>query len=74
LNEIPFSFDAPETKVVHGPAEAPEYGPPPQSADGEEYICGNTGPGFPGNNPGRDPDRSRQDEMIPAQGCARYMS
>lgn len=70
---VSFSFDAPATKVVHNPQEAPKYGPPEQTADGEEYICGNTGPGFPGNNPGRDQDRSRIDEYQSATPCARYI-
>jgi hypothetical protein len=74
VNEVPFSFTAPSTKVVHNPQEAPEYGPPSQTADGEEYICGDTGPGFPGNNPGRDQDRSRVDECIAASPFARYVS
>ena len=74
MNEIPFSFTAPSTKVVHNPQAAPEYGPPTQTADGEEYVCGDTGPGFPGNNPGRDQDRSRMDEYQGAQPFARYIS
>lgn len=44
------------------------------SADSEEYICGDTGRAHPYANPGRDQDRSRSDERIPAQGCARYVS
>lgn len=73
MNTIPFSFDHDSTKVVHNPQEAPNYGPPSQTADGEEYICGDTGPGFPGNNPGRDQDRSRMDEYQGASPLARYV-
>lgn len=72
VSSINFSFDAPLTKVTD--EEVHEVSPPTQTADGEEYICGDTGPGFPGNNPGRDQDRSRADERIAAQGCSRYVS
>ncbi len=74
MNEIPFSFESPTTKVIHNPQEAPELPVPSQTADGEEYICGDTGPGFPGNNAGRDQDRSRQDECQAASPFARYVS
>jgi hypothetical protein len=73
LNSVPFSFEADLTKVIHNPQAAPEIPPPSQTADGEEYICGDSGPGFPGNNPGRDQDRSRMDEMQAAQPFARYI-
>jgi hypothetical protein len=74
LNTVPFSFDGDLTKVIHGPAEAPKVAPPGQTADGEEYLCGNSGPAFPGNNPGRDQDRNRQCECTPATPFARYIS
>jgi hypothetical protein len=74
LNTIPFSFESDLTKVIHNPQDAPEIAVPTQAADTEEYICGDTGPGFPGNNPGRNQDESRQDEYVSAQGCARYVS
>lgn len=72
MNSIPFSFDAPLTQVTDEAVHP--VSPPSQTADGEEYICGNTGPGFPGNNPGRDQDRSRSDECQYAQAFARYIS
>lgn len=72
MNEIGFSFEGPQTKPLD--EAPPKVSPPTQTADGEEYICGSTGPGFPGNNPGRDQDRSRVDECSPAMPFARYVS
>lgn len=69
---VDFSFDGPQTKPLD--EEAPKVSPPSQTADGAEYICGNAGPEHPYANAGRDQDRSRQDEGIPAQGCSRYVS
>lgn len=68
--EIPFSFTNPAaepTDHVH------EYGPPSQTTDGEEYICGNAGPAFEGHTAGRDQDRSRADEYQGATPFARYI-
>lgn len=78
-NSIDFSFDSFPVKPVDVLPESYSHksgpvGPPAQTADGEEYLCGDAGPGFPGNNPGRDQDRSRADERIPAIGCSRYVS
>ena len=72
MNEIPFSFDGVPTKPVD--EAAPVYPAPSQTADGEEYICGDTGNAHPYANPGRDQDRSRADEYNAAQGCSRYVS
>ena len=43
----------------------PQDGQPNQHDDSEEYLCGDTSP-LQGINPGRDQDRSRIDECIPA--------
>lgn len=79
MNSIDYSVDSfPAKPVDQLPASYSHTdkhpGPPAQGADSNEYICGNTGPGFPGNNAGRDQDRSRVDERIAAIGCARYVS
>lgn len=79
-NKINFSFDNFEANPVD---ELPQsyvhnkpgvVGHPPQGADSDEYLCGSTGNAHPYANAGRDQDRSRADEHIPAQGCARYVS
>lgn len=49
-------------------------GPPPQAADDDEYLCGHSGPEHSYANAGRDQDRSRADEYVPAQGSARYVN
>lgn len=72
MDEISFSFDAPLAQVTD--EEVHEVPPPAQTADGEEYLCGNTGNAHPYANPGRDQDRSRQDERIAASPFARYVS
>lgn len=72
MNEIPFSFEGAQVKPLD--EEAPKVSPPNQTADGEEYLCGNAGNAHPYANPGRDQDRSRQDEGVAAQGCSRYVS
>jgi hypothetical protein len=79
MNSIPFSFDVPLAKPTDELPHSYEHttldvSHPPQTADGEEFICGNTGNAHPYANPGRDQDRSRMDERIAAQGCARYVS
>jgi hypothetical protein len=66
------SFDSPLAQPID--EAAPKVEPPAHTADGEEYICGNTGNAHPYANPGRDQDRSRVDETIPAQAFARYVS
>lgn len=80
MDKINFDFDAFLTNPVD--ELPPSYvhdkpgviGHPPQGTDSDEYLCGSAGPGFPGNNPGRDQDNSRMDERIAAQGCSRYVS
>lgn len=67
-----FSVDSPLAKPID--SKAPHVEPPTQTADGEEYICGNSGPAFEGHTAGRDQDRSRADERVAAQGCSRYVS
>jgi len=79
MNEINFSFgdrQAKPTDELHDSYshDGIQDAHPPQDVDGEEYICGSTGNAHPYANSGRDQDRSRQDEYIPAQGCARYVS
>lgn len=54
--------------------ETPKVPVPAQTADGEEYLCGNPGNVYPYANAGRDQDRSRADERVAAQGCSRYVS
>jgi hypothetical protein len=78
-NSIDFSFDDPLAKPTD---ELPssythtrmDVEHPAQTADGEEYLCGNSGNAHPYANAGRDQDRSRADERVPAQGCARYVT
>lgn len=72
MNSVDFSFDAPLTKPVD--EAAPKISPPSQGTDSDEYLCGNTGNAHPYANAGRDQDRSRQDECVPAQGPSRYVS
>lgn len=72
MNSINFDFEAPIAIPVD--EEAPKVSPPSQSEDTSEYICGQVGNAHPYANPGRDQDRSRADECIPAQGCSRYVS
>lgn len=79
MNEIDFNFEATLAKPTDELPTSYEHkssdvSHPPQDADSDEYLCGSAGPGFPGNTPGRDQDRSRLDEYTPAQGCARYVS
>lgn len=69
---VDFSFDAPATKVTDSTVN--QIPVPSQTADGESYICGNSGAEHSYANAGRDQDRSRQDERIQAQGSARYVS
>lgn len=64
LDEYPESYSHDGTNVSH----------PEQSPEGEEYLCGNSGREHSYANPGRDQDRSRADERVAAQGCARYVS
>jgi hypothetical protein len=64
VDELPTSYEHKSSDVSH----------PPQTADGDEYLCGNSGPEHSYANAGRDQDRSRADERIAAQGCARYVS
>jgi hypothetical protein len=78
LNSVPFSFDDPLTKPTDTLPHSYEHqgmdvSHPPQTPDGDEYICGDSGPAFPGNNPGRDQDRSRADEYVGAAPFARYV-
>jgi hypothetical protein len=79
-DSINFSFDNFEAKPVDDLEQSYQhYGPgvvghPAQSADSDEYICGHSGNAHPYANAGRDQDRSRVDECIPAQGCSRYVS
>lgn len=75
---VDFNFDDPLAKPTDELPTSYEHNAldtahPPQGVDSDEYLCGNTGNAHPYANPGRDQDRSRQDEMIPAQGCARYV-
>jgi hypothetical protein len=70
--EVSYSWASPT--AVPTEEETPHVPPPVQTADGEEYLCGHSGNAHPYANAGRDQDRSRQDEMIAAQGCARYVS
>lgn len=67
-----FSFDSPLAKPVD--EATPHVEPPSQGADDNEYLCGNPGNAHPYANPGRDQDRSRSDERVEAQGCARYVN
>lgn len=69
---IGFSFESPLAIPVD--EETPEVEAAEQSPDGDEYLCGTAGNAHPYANAGRDQDRSRQDEMVAAQGCARYVS
>lgn len=70
--ELNYSFDSPVAEPID--EKVPHIEPPEQTSDGDEYVCGNSGPAFEGHTPGRDQDRSRADEYIPAQGCSRYVS
>lgn len=76
---VDFSFDdflakpVDELKESYSHAKGP-IGPPPQDADSDEYLCGHSGREHSYANAGRDQDRSRADEHIPAQGCSRYVS
>lgn len=70
--EVSYSWNSPT--AVPTEEETPKVSPPAQTADGEEYLCGNSGNAHSYANPGRDQDRSRQDEGIAAQGCSRYVS
>jgi hypothetical protein len=63
-DELPHSYEHKGIDVAH----------PPQGVDSDEYLCGNTGNAHPYANAGRDQDRSRMDERVAAQGCARYVS
>lgn len=78
--EVGFSFDNPQAKPTDELPHSYEHKGmdvehPPQDVDSEEYLCGNSGREQYGSaTPGRDQDRSRADEFIPAQGCARYVS
>lgn len=74
IEGIGFSFDADIAHPIGNEEEAPEVEAAEQSPDGDEYICGTTGNAHPYANAGRDQDRSRQDEYVAAQGCARYVS
>lgn len=66
------SFESPLANPID--EGTPKVEPAAHTADGDEYICGNTGNAHPYANPGRDQDRNRSDERIPAQGCSRYVS
>jgi hypothetical protein len=70
--EVSYSWSSPT--AVPTEEETPYVPPPSQTTDGDEYLCGNSGNAHPYANAGRDQDRSRQDERITAQGCARYVS
>lgn len=79
MNEIHFSFDNPLAKPTDKlPSsyshEAIDVQHPAQGPDSSEYLCGHTGNAHPYANAGRDQDRARMDECIPAQPCARYVS
>jgi hypothetical protein len=71
-NSIPFSFNSPTVMPVD--EKAPDLPVPSQADDSSEYLCGNSGAEHSYANAGRDQDRSRADEHIPAQGCSRYVS
>lgn len=78
-NEISFSFDNRLAKPTDELEDSYSHtgiqdAHPPQTADGEEYLCGNSGREHSYANAGRDQDRSRADERIAAQGCSRYVS
>lgn len=78
-NSIDFNFESFPAKPVDQLPESYRHdkgpvGPPAQDAEGDEYLCGQSGNAHPYANPGRDQDRSRADERIPAIGCARYVS
>lgn len=72
MNEIDFNFDSPLTAPIE--EEVPHVGQPPAAEDSGEYLCGHAGNAHPYANPGRDHDRSRADERVPAQGTSRYVS
>ena len=81
MNVVSFTFDTPLSKPIHNTEAAPPIPAPSQTTDGDEYICGCPEPmsiypatGTPSNNPGRDQDRSRQDERQAASPFARYVS
>lgn len=77
---VSFDFEHPHAKPTDELQESYSHergpiGPPSQEADdSDEYLCGNAGNAHPYANPGRDQDRSRADERIPAIGPARYVS
>ena len=79
MNEINFSFEDRQAKPTDELPDSYSHtriqdSHPPQEADSEEYICGNPGREQYGSaTPGRDQVRSRADEYIAAQGCARYI-
>jgi len=64
VDELPHSYEHHGMDVAH----------PPQNADSEEYLCGNSGAEHSYANAGRNQDSSRQDERVAAQGCSRYVS
>jgi hypothetical protein len=62
---VPYKHPSDLSVRLTNTQEPPKVGPPSPIDDKEEYLCGSLA-GYPSVNAGRDQDRSRLDECIPA--------
>jgi hypothetical protein len=69
---VSYNFEGPLAKPIDGDAP-PRVESPQAAGDSSEYICGDTGNAHPYANAGRDQDRNRLDERIPAQAYSKYV-